>query len=159
MIGPCMEWDGSRLPLRDGRGNYGYIKIGNNKSLYVHRLALEAKLGRQLLPRMLACHECDNPPCFNPDHLFEGTYRDNANDSVRKGRHKHGPTIGEKNPRAILTDDAVRDIRARVEAAKRPGFKRLKRGAGIIAAISEEYGITKEMVYFVVNRKNWSHIS
>jgi hypothetical protein len=33
-----------------------------------------------------ACHHCDNPPCVNPDHIFNGTRSDNIRDSMSKGR-------------------------------------------------------------------------
>ncbi len=36
----------------------------------------------------LACHHCDTPCCVNPDHLFRGSPLTNAQDTVRKGRHR-----------------------------------------------------------------------
>lgn len=46
------------------------------------------KLGRDILPGMLALHSCDRRQCVNPKHLREGTYGDNSADKVarRKGR-------------------------------------------------------------------------
>lgn len=34
----------------------------------------------------LACHECDNPVCCNPMHLFIGTHLANSKDRDKKGR-------------------------------------------------------------------------
>lgn len=35
---------------------------------------------------MVICHSCDVRTCVNPDHLFCGTTKENAQDMVRKGR-------------------------------------------------------------------------
>lgn len=46
-------------------------------------------------------HECDNPPCINIDHLFEGTPGDNVRDMMAKGRQNFsglelGPAATQK---------------------------------------------------------------
>lgn len=39
----------------------------------------------------LVCHICDVRECCNPDHLYMGTSKDNAQDMVRRGRENpHG---------------------------------------------------------------------
>jgi hypothetical protein len=64
-------------------GYYHTIKI-DGKKYKAHRLALERKLGRPIKPGFHALHHCDNPSCVNPDHLFEGTDKDNVRDRMQR---------------------------------------------------------------------------
>jgi hypothetical protein len=48
-------------------------------------------------------HRCDNPPCVNPSHLFDGTQSENSQDRVRKERQARG----ERDGNSKLTQDAV----------------------------------------------------
>lgn len=51
---------------------------------------------------------CDNPPCINPEHLWEGTHKDNIQDMMRKGRGNYkrgggvpkGVYVGERHPQS-----------------------------------------------------------
>lgn len=98
----CWEWQGAK----SGRG-YGRLSI-NGEYWLSHRLAYV--LSRGEIPNgMLVCHTCDNPSCCNPDHLFLGTVKDNADDMVSKGRNYRTP--GEKCSTAKLTWDVVQQIR------------------------------------------------
>ncbi len=76
----CWEWAGYRNPK-----GYGVI-IFDGFKFSVHRLSFEHYKGK-ISPGMLVMHDCDNPPCYNPNHLFLGTHTDNMQDMVRKGRH------------------------------------------------------------------------
>ena len=77
----CWVWQGNR----GGRG-YGKIWI-NGKRLSVSRAAAVVFSNFDPASPLKICHRCDNPPCFNPEHLFQGTDYDNTMDSVRKKRH------------------------------------------------------------------------
>ena len=75
----CWGWKGSII-----RNNYGTVKY-ENKNLFSHRVSWIIYKGE--IPKgMLVCHSCDNPICTNPEHLFLGTYKDNMQDMIKKGR-------------------------------------------------------------------------
>lgn len=80
----CWNWTGIRN--HRGYGRYHYTIDGAILNGSAHRLALELRLGRPIAPELNACHSCDNPPCCNGDHLFEGTTLDNLMDCRQKGR-------------------------------------------------------------------------
>ena len=51
-----------------------------------HRISYALHIG-PVPDDMFVLHECDNPPCVNPSHLFLGTAGDNARDRAAKGRN------------------------------------------------------------------------
>lgn len=56
-------------------------------------------------------HDCDNPPCVNPRHLFLGTHKDNMQDMVKKGRHRTKFLDGENHVHAKLAEKQVVEMR------------------------------------------------
>ena len=78
-------------------------KAGISQYVIVSREALEEKLGRPLKPGMKACHHCDNPLCYEPEHLFEGTQVDNMRDAAAKGRarNQYGGQISKVVKQAV----------------------------------------------------------
>jgi hypothetical protein len=148
-LSPCREWPGQR----SAKG-YGLI-LGDGRPRYAHREALEEKLGRPIAPGMQSCHTCDNPPCTNPDHLFEGTNADNQRDSADKGRngrwtHPERTARGERCHTAKLTADQVLEIRARY----RPG----RQSSTNIVRLASAFGVAKSSISRVVRGATWTHV-
>jgi hypothetical protein len=69
-----------------GLNGLGYSRIQiNGTRILSHRLAYQLTYG--LIPDGLSVlHHCDNRKCCNPNHLFLGTYKDNSDDMISKGR-------------------------------------------------------------------------
>lgn len=67
---------------------YGYVEFrinGKKRRAGAHRVALILSDGEPL-GDLDSLHNCDNPPCCNPEHLRRGTQKDNASDMSVRGR-------------------------------------------------------------------------
>lgn len=79
-INDCWVWKGAKT-----FNGYGRVSVAGRGTLRIHRYSFEVTNGD--IPRgMLVLHSCDNRLCFNPKHLFLGTYKDNSEDMKTKGR-------------------------------------------------------------------------
>ena len=87
----CWQW--IRARHKAGYGAIGWT-IRGKIVRYAHRASYELFVG-PIPDDVLVCHRCDNRLCINPQHLFLGTWKDNYDDMVQKGR---GIT-GRKRPR------------------------------------------------------------
>lgn len=63
---------------------YGQVQV-NKKRWMVHRLMYTLHKG-EIADGLDCLHDCDNPPCCNPDHLWLGTQLQNSLDMASKGR-------------------------------------------------------------------------
>lgn len=91
----CWPWIGGR-----SKAGYGRFGIGR-RARVASRVAFAITHRRQ--PDGIICHSCDNPPCVNPAHLWEGSTLDNSLDALSKGRRGNaaacarGHEYNEKN--------------------------------------------------------------
>jgi hypothetical protein len=126
----CWLWTGSL----NGRG------YANNAA---HRQSYASHHGP--IPKgIVVRHKCDQPSCVNPGHLELGTYSDNANDMIRRGRYVMVRKLGEAHPRAKLTEAQVVAMRSDNRTQKE---------------IASDYGVTRKTVSAVKARKRWRHLA
>ena len=76
----CWNWQGST-----SSNGYGSVSI-KGVNYRANRLSYEYHEGD--IPKdLMVLHECDNPQCVNPDHLYAGTGSDNAQDRTERTGH------------------------------------------------------------------------
>ena len=125
----------------------GYVQaLCAGKKTAVHRIAFFLTHGRW--PDPCALHHCDNPPCCNPLHLFEGNRNDNNEDRDRKGRHI--VLKGEKHGCHKLTASEVAEIRATYQPSRGP-----KPNPFSTNALARKYGVTQGAIWNVIGSHNW----
>lgn len=77
---------------------YGQVFYQNREQLVTH---IAFKLMKGKIPKnKFVLHSCDNPRCYNPDHLFLGTQKDNMDDMRAKGRDNY---FGNKTATRLIT--------------------------------------------------------
>lgn len=140
----CIEWWGAK-------NSHGYglltflIRPGLEGRMYVHRLALELKLGRELPGDLCALHRCDNRICFNPEHLYEGSHSQNCQDS--HDRDRRPSRKGSLHPLSKLTEaDVAEMIRMGSQGS-------LQREIGAV------FGVNQQTVSKILRGDRWTHIT
>lgn len=132
----CWNWGAART----ARG-YGKVADGQGGWRLAHRVMWETENGA--IPEGLeVCHECDNPACINPAHLFLGSHAENMSDCKKKGRS--AAPRGEENPRSKLTERDVLEIRASGLTAK---------------MLAAKHGVSDTMIRSIKAKKAWRHIA
>lgn len=126
----------------------GYGKIRGNDSaksaMPVHRFAYEITCG-PIQDGLLACHTCNNPPCCNPKHIYAGTHKDNAQDSIKAGTFYFLREVD--NHKTRLTPDKVAFIR----------HMRLVEHAAI-RDIAAQFCVDQATIWDAVLRRTWKHV-
>ena len=135
--GGCWEWIGYRNPQ-----GYGIHKFFG-KAWSTHRLSYHLFISP--FDKLLdVCHSCDNTSCVNPFHLFLGTAYDNIHDMIKKGRQSS--VVGEKNPRATLTETKVLQLR------------RCYKEGQSLKEISQRFDVNYYTLNNIVNGWSWKHL-
>ena len=129
----CWEWQACLETT-----GYGYYRY-DGRSQVAHRVSWKITNG-PITNGLFVLHTCDNRKCVRPSHLFLGTKKDNTQDAIVKGRHKHG----EESVHAKLTEKDV---------------KKIKKDRRTQHVIAQEYGIVQQHVSNIKNGHKWKHIT
>jgi hypothetical protein len=153
------EWNGGApgQPLSLWRTSHGYLTatlwVGRCKSLWAHRLVCEAFHGQPPRNGMHVAHYNGIKTDNRPSNLRWVTRSENERDKERHDRSNRGA----RNGRAVLNDQAVREIRDAVESAPRSsGGKRIRKGE--LDRIARRYGVTKAAINNIIQGSHWRHV-
>lgn len=139
----CWEWK-----LGVDKDGYGVASF-NARPVRAHRLAYYFTHGKW--PE-LTRHTCDNPPCCNPNHLLDGTAKDNSRDMVDRGRSAQGENHGHSK----LTTAEVAVIRRtgilfKTGSGKGSGFSQ--------KALASKYGVSRRVIKLILEGEAWKHVT
>lgn len=138
----CWAWGSTKDAC--GYGRLGIMDNGKFKYLSAHRISYFLHFGE--IPKDLCViHSCDVRHCVNPKHLRLGTHNDNMQDMYSKGRRR--APVGSKNPRAIVTEELVKQIRNEYV----PKY-------GNLTKIAKKYGLSVSAMGLLINKTNWSSV-
>lgn len=102
-------------------------------------------LGRKLEPGEQVLHQCDNPACVNPRHLFLGNPLANMRDMVNKGRNR--PSRGEANGKSRFAEADIRKMRE------------LYNGGWTVTEIARLFKTKHPVISMIVHKKRWKHVN
>lgn len=134
----CWNWIASKFKS----SGYGKFRTEKGLTSYAHRKSYEFYNGT-IKKGMHICHTCDNRLCVNPEHLFQGTAKDNVHDMIKKGRRV--TSNGSNSGMSKLDEGAVRNIRALISVGYEASY------------LSKIYNVTRTTIYYCT-RQGWSHV-
>jgi len=167
----CWPWMAGKL-----KAGYGKFKA-YGRTLTSHRVSHSISKG--YIPKdgsyhgICVCHKCDVKLCCNPSHLFLGTQADNVKDREDKGRTASGDKSGSrthpeslargdangarKHPERMPRGEAHRNSKLTAEQVVK--IRALYATGGVLKVrLAEQFGVSKVLIGFIINRKAWKHI-
>lgn len=127
--------------LKTQRHSMGYDQVNvAGETKLVGAMVLEAFVGPRP-ERKEVCHNNGKRDCSILTNLRWDTHVDNMADRVEHGTHYRG----ERNPGVKLTEQQVKEIRAR-------------EGVSFHREIADDYGVTRRLIGRILDRTLWPHV-
>ena len=131
----CWEWTG-----RVDNYGYGILNMPKGMSDLAHRTSFFAYNG-SIDTELLVLHSCDNTGCVNPEHLRQGTHKDNTADMYERGREYAKP--GDGNKFSKLKEHEVIEILKSTLTVKE---------------LSEKFNVSTSNIQHIQKRETWKHL-
>ena len=131
-VQPCGCWEWSSV----GPSGYGTWRHG--KATGAHRGSYQLFKG-SITDCVL--HHCGNRRCVNPDHLYDGTYKDNWLDQVKDGTISRG----SRHPGSKLKEDQVLAIYADRSTP--------------VKDLAKAYGVSRQIITDIHKGRKWAWLT
>lgn len=149
--GECFEWPGEC-----DRNGYGQVRVAADPPRKMgarsmtHILAYEYFVG-PVPDGLELLHSCDNPPCWNPDHLTADTHAANMRQVAERARSPRG----EGHYAAKFTTAQILEIRQLCDASRRANGRVRD---GIYDELAVQFNSTRESIRCIARGLNWRHV-
>lgn len=128
----CWLWTGAI------QGTYGVFHHEGRQKL-AHRMSFQL-FNKPPGPGLVIRHKCKSKTCINPEHLEEGTLKENSADRLRDGTDCRG----ERNPCNKLTCEQIQIIRL---SDKKP------------IELAKLYNVSNSSISSIRNRTSWAWLA
>ena len=128
----CWNWTAGT-----NSGGYGQIQCVD-KLWKAHRMSYLLHHGT-IDGTLKVLHKCDNKLCVNPDHLIQGTQKENIYDMIRKGRANSGGLTK-------LNYEIAEEIRKGYE----DGLNQYQ--------LADKYGVSQSQISNIILGKRWGAV-
>jgi hypothetical protein len=141
----CWPWQGTVTRNSDGSGGWtpyrGLFSI-HGKNYFAARVSYFFEY-RVDPGRLFVCHECNNPICVNPTHLFLGT----QSDSIKHAAECDRRARGSLHSQSCLREEDIPVIRGRLAAGDS------------YSSIARDFDVSKSSIRAINLGRTRTHVS
>lgn len=134
----CWTWDAATD--KDG---YGLFTIESGFIIKAHRASYILANG-DIENSLWVLHNCDNPTCVRPSHLYLGTAQNNSDDMISRGRENF-PKGSARTQSKLVEEDIIY-------------IRQLRKDGLTLVEIASYYGVSFQLISQILNNKIWLHV-